>query len=283
MAAFVPPGGGRYRDRMPRGRSETVLARRVSDGGRVDEGRRPDEVIVEEPLEIRLDGVTVATTMRTPGHDFELAAGLCFTDGLLGGAEIESCRYCGTGSAVETEFNVVSVDTGGRAPAPAPRLGTTSSSCGICGSTQIDELTARLEPIVDHEAWSMETVLGVVESVRASQQLFDRTGGVHAAAAFDREGELLVVREDIGRHNAVDKVIGTLLVDGALPARDRGLFVSGRASFEMVQKAWAAGFEVLVAVSAPSALAVRTAEIAGLTLVGFVRDGSANVYAGGAR
>ena len=268
---------------MARGRSETVLARRVTSGGLVDEGRRPDEVIVEEPLEIRLDGVTVATTMRTPGHDFELAAGLCFTDGLLASAPIESCRYCGTGSAVETEFNVVSVDTGGRAPTPEPRLSTTSSSCGVCGTTQIDELTARLASLPEYEPWSMSVVLGVVDAVRSSQQLFDLTGGVHAAAAFDRDGTVLFVREDIGRHNAVDKIVGTMLLDGELPATGRGLFVSGRASFEMVQKAWAAGFEVLVAVSAPSALAVRTAEIAGLTLVGFVRDGSANVYVGGGR
>jgi len=129
---------------MTRRRSERVLARRVSDGGHADEGRRPEELIVEEPLEIRLDGTTVATTMRTPGHDFELAAGFCFTDGLLGDASIETCRYCGTGSAVETEFNVVSIDTGGTAPVPTPRLTTTSSSCGICGSTQIEELAGRL-------------------------------------------------------------------------------------------------------------------------------------------
>ncbi|MSW46398.1 MAG: hypothetical protein F2837_10760, partial [Actinobacteria bacterium] len=138
---------------MARRRTETLLARRVTLGDAVGDaadgsagssgssGRRPDEVIIEEPLEIRLDGNLVGTTMRTPGHDFELAVGLCFTDGLLGGASVLSCRYCGTGSAVETEFNVVSVDTGGRAPEPSPRLSTASSSCGICGSVQLDELT----------------------------------------------------------------------------------------------------------------------------------------------
>ena len=263
---------------MTRRRSETVLARRIADRGLSDEGRRPDEVIVEEPLEIRLDGNVVGTTMRTPGHDFELAAGLCFTDGLLAEATIETCRYCGTGSAVETEFNVVSVDTGGRAPEPTPRLGTVSSSCGVCGSTQIDELTARLSPLAPHEPWDRAVMFGVVDAVRDHQELFDRTGGVHAAAAFDRDGSMLVVREDIGRHNAVDKVVGNLLLEGRLPASDLGLFVSGRASFEMVQKAWAAGFEIVMSVSAPSALAVQVAQAAGMTLAGFVRDGAFNIY-----
>jgi len=265
---------------MTRRRSERVLARRVSDGGNVDDGRRPEELIVEEPLEIRLDGIVVATTMRTPGHDFELGAGLCFTDGLLGDASIETCRYCGTGSAVDTEFNVVSIDTGGNAPVPTPRLSTTSSSCGICGSTQIDELASRLSPLAPYEPWSIANLMDVIDRVRHEQELFARTGGVHAAAAFDRAGEVLVVREDIGRHNAVDKVVGQLLLESKLPMTGHGLFVSGRASFEIVQKAWAAGFEAMIAVSAPSALAVETASSAGMTLAGFVRDGGCNVYCG---
>lgn len=265
---------------VTRRRSENVLARRVGGGGRHDEGRRPEELIVEEPLEIRLDGTLVATTMRTPGHDFELAAGLCFTDGLLGDASIETCRYCGTGSAVETEFNVVSIDTGGKAPVPTPRLSTTSSSCGICGSTQIDELAARVSPLPAYEPWSIELLLNAVDRVRSEQELFERTGGVHAAAAFDRAGKSVVLREDIGRHNAVDKVVGYLLLEAKLPASGHALFVSGRASFEIVQKAWSAGFEALIAVSAPSALAVETAKSAGMTMVGFVRDGCCNVYCG---
>jgi len=255
-----------------------VLARRVTGAGVADEGRRPDDVIVEEPLEVRLDGHLVATTMRTPGHDFELAVGLCFTDGLLAGAAVVTCRYCGTGSAAETEFNVVSVDTGGLAPEPAPRLGTVSSSCGICGSTQLDDLRARLEPLPAHEPWDPRVLFDVTEKVRTDQELFSRTGSAHAAASFDRTGALGVVREDIGRHNAVDKVVGRLLLDDELPATGRGLFVSGRASFEMVQKAWAAGFEAVIAVSAPSALAVDTATAAGLTLAGFVRGDAFNVY-----
>jgi FdhD protein len=263
---------------MARRRTETVLARRVTVGDDATAGRRPDEVIIEEPLEIRLDGQLVGTTMRTPGHDFELAVGMCFTDGLLGGAPVLSCRYCGTGSAVETEFNVVSVDTGGAAPTPEPRLSTASSSCGICGSVQLDELTDRLTVIPSHAPWDLDVLLGVIGEVRASQELFDRTGSVHAAAAFERDGSVELVREDIGRHNAVDKVVGRLLLNGALPAVGHGLFVSGRASFEMVQKAWAAGFELVVAVSAPSALAVHTAQRAGMTLCGFVRDDAFNVY-----
>ena len=263
---------------MARGRSERVLARRFTDAGIADQGRRPDEVIVEEPLEIRLDDHLVATTMRTPGHDFELAVGLCFTDGLLGGAPVVTCRYCGTGAAVETEFNVVSVDTGGRAPEPTPRLTTTSSSCGICGTTQLDDLRERLHPLPPHEPWDPEVLYAVTKSVAAEQDLFGRTGAAHAAASFGRDGIVGVVREDIGRHNAVDKVVGRLLLDGALPATDQALFVSGRASFEMVQKAWAAGFEAVIAVSAPSALAVQTATTAGITLAGFVRGDAFNVY-----
>ena len=240
--------------------------------------RRPDELIVEEPLEVRLDDRLVATTMRTPGHDFELAVGLCHGDGLLGGVPVLSCRYCGTGPAVESEFNIVSVETGGAAPEAPTRVGTTTSACGLCGSTAIAELRDRIAPIPVGERWSLEVLTTAPDRLRADQGLFDLTGAVHAAAAFDRSGAPLVVREDIGRHNAVDKVVGRLLLDGALPATDLGLYVSGRAGFEIVQKAWAAGFSAVVAVSAPSALAVEAARQAGITLVGFVRGDSANVY-----
>lgn len=260
----------------PRGRVDRVLVQRW-DGKALH--RRPDQLIVEEPLEIHLDGVLVATTMRTPGHDFELAAGFCFTEGLLGDATVRSCKYCGTGSAVESEFNVVSVDTGRQAPAPAPRLTITTSACGICGTTAIDELRERLHPLPAGAPFALETLARVPDALHESQELFTATGGVHAAAAFDREGRVVVVREDIGRHNAVDKVVGHLLLDGELPARDLGLYVSGRASFEIVQKAWAAGFPAIVAVSAPSSLAVAAARLGGLLLCGFVRGGEMNVYA----
>lgn len=244
-------------------------------------GRRPDELIVEEPMTIQLDGVTVTTTMRTPGHDFDLAAGFCHTEGLLAGAPINGVRYCAaTGSAVDSEFNVVTVETGGRAPVAVPRLGTTSSSCGWCGSEQLDDLVARLEPLPPYEPMPLSLIAEIPALVAERQELFGATGAVHAAAAFDRDGAIRVVREDVGRHNAVDKVVGAMLLarPSALPASGLGLFVSGRASVEMVQKAWAAGFGTVVAVSAPTALAVEAARRAGLTLAGFVRSDRFNVY-----
>jgi FdhD protein len=242
--------------------------------------RRPDQLIVEEPLEVRLDGHVVATTMRTPGNDFELAAGLLHGDGLLAGAPVLSCRYCGTGPATESDFNIVSVDTGGAAPVPAARLSAATTACGLCGSTAIDELRDRIAPIPVGDPWSVDVLAAVPARMQPDQELFASTGSVHAAAAFDRAGTPLLLREDIGRHNAVDKVVGRLLLDGRLPATDLGLYVSGRAGFEIVQKAWAAGFSAVVAVSAPSALAVDAARQAGITLVGFVRGDppTANVY-----
>lgn len=260
---------------MTRGRSERVLVRHW-DGGQ--EHRRPDDLVVEEPLTIRLDDVTVTTTMRTPGHDFELAVGFCLTEGLLGDASVTSIRYCATEPAADTEFNLVTVETDGAPPA-TPRLGLTTSSCGLCGAESIEALQERLRPLPPSGAPpNAEVLASVPEKVRVSQDLFGTTGGVHAAAAFTSLGEPILVREDIGRHNAVDKVVGRMLLDGLLPAHGQGLFVSGRASFEMVQKAWAAGFTALVAVSAPSALAVETAAAAGLCLAGFVRDGQLNFY-----
>jgi FdhD protein len=261
---------------VARRRTERFLVTEVTaDGAR----RRPDHLIVEEPMTIQLDGNVVTTTMRTPGHDFELAVGFCHTEGLLAGSPVTGVRYCGTGSAVETEFNVVTVETGGVAPTPTPRLGTTSSSCGWCGSEQLDELATRLAPLPPHDPMPLELIGRVPAIVGAEQGLFDATGAVHAAAAFDRDGGVLVSREDVGRHNAVDKVVGALVLDRRLPATGLGLFVSGRASVEMVQKAWAAGFCTLVAVSAPTALAVDAARRAGLLLAGFVRPDRFNVYA----
>jgi FdhD protein len=262
---------------MTRKRTDKILVVKID----ADSSRRvPDDLVVEEPMSIRLDGHLVATTMRTPGHDYELAAGFCFNEGLLAGAPVNGVRYCADGSAVESKFNVVTVETGGRAPVPTPRLGTTTSSCGVCGTESIDVLVERLSPLPSNQlaAISNELVLSISENVRPGQILFDQTGAVHVAAAFDAEGNVLVVREDVGRHNAVDKVVGRLLLDHALPAHGLGLFVSSRASFEMVQKAWAAGFGTLVSVSAPTSLAVQTAKVAGISLFGFVRDGSAVRY-----
>ena len=248
---------------------------------RVDAGerqRRPDVVPVEEPLAIDLDGVLITTTMRTPGHDFELAAGFCFAEGLLAGAEVRRCRYCATGTASETGYNRVSVDTGGLAPEPTPRLGLTTSACGVCGSTQLTDLQLRW-PTVTPGAPALDVLAAMPDRVRPHQVLFEETGSVQGAAAFDADGEVLVVREDVGRHNAVDKVVGRLLLDGRLPASGLGLFVSGRASFELVQKAWAAGFGAIVAVGGPSSLAVEAARAGGLHLAGFTRGGRLNLYA----
>ena len=255
------------------------MTRRVgADCAAEPAARVPDDVIVEEPMEIRLDDRRVATTMRTPGNDFELAVGFCHSEGLLAGHLITEVRYCATGSAVDTRFNVVSVDTGGRAPEPTPRLGTTTSSCGVCGADSIEALTARLVPLPPHHV-DFSTVLAIGTRIESSQKLFDKTGGVHAAAAFDvGSAEPVVVREDIGRHNAVDKVVGRLLLDGLLPASSTGLWVSGRASFEIVQKAWSAGIGLVVSVSAASSLAVATAKRANISLIGFARDGSACIY-----
>jgi FdhD protein len=261
---------------VSRRRTERLIVTTVTPDG---VSRGPDRLIVEEPLTIQLDGVTVSTTMRTPGHDFELAVGFCHTEGLLGAASVDGIRYCGTGSAVATEFNVVTVDTAGAAPIPSPRLGTTSSSCGWCGSDQIDELVERLAPLPASDPFGLDVLAGIPAAVRERQELFADTGAVHAAAAFTREGAATLVREDVGRHNAVDKVVGAMRLAGELPATDLGLFVSGRASVEMVQKAWAAGFGTVVAVSAPTALAVQAARRANIFLAGFVSGDRFNVYA----
>lgn len=260
---------------MVRTRSESSLVRRLSEDG---SGRRPDDLVVEEPLSVLLDDIQISSTMRTPGHDFELAAGFCHTEGVLDGAPIVGIRYCGTGRPADSDFNVVSVDTDGKAPVPTPRLGSTSSSCGLCGAEAIGELTERLEVLPKYEPWSTEMLLSLPGRAETHQDLYAATGATHSAAAFTRDGEMLVLREDIGRHNAVDKVIGRLLMDSQLPATDLALFVSGRASFEMVQKAWAAGFTALVAVSGPSALAVATAKQAGMTVIGFARGANGTLY-----
>jgi FdhD protein len=261
---------------MARRRSESLLVT-VYEGGALH--RRPDQLIVEEPMTIQLDGAVVSTTMRTPGHDYELAAGFCFSDGLLGGELVTGVRYCADGAASDSQFNVVTVETGGRAPTPTPRLGTTTSSCGLCGNDAIDALCDRLEPLAPTLPIALDVLATLPTAVLTGQGLFSTTGAVHAAAAFTPGGEVLTTREDVGRHNAVDKVVGRMLLDEQLPATGLGLFVSGRASFELVQKAWAAGFGTLVAVSAPTSLAVQTARRAGLTLAGFVRGDRLNVYA----
>ena len=262
---------------MARSRTETVLVTRWNGS----EGTRgPDELIVEEPMAIQLDGHLVATTMRTPGHDYELAAGFCLTEGLLAGEKVEGVRYCATGSALESAYNVVTVETGGRAPVPTARLTPITSSCGLCGTTEVDALGERLPPLPSSAGrFPVVRLAELAVLALAGQPLFDRTGAVHAAVAFTVDGDAVASREDVGRHNAVDKVVGRLLLDGRLPAQDLALAVTSRASFEIVQKAWAAGFPALVAVSAPTALAVAAARRAGMMLAGFARGGRLNLYA----
>ncbi len=242
--------------------------------------RRPDEVVVEEPLEIRIDGQRVATTMRTPGHDFELAVGFLQAEGLLAGARVRTVRYCGTGSAMETEFNVVTVETNGRGPEVSPRLGPLNSACGVCGSDQLDALSDRLVPFADLAPFSSRSLPLAFASLAQRQELFDRTGGTHAAALVTPDGSIAVVREDIGRHNALDKVSGRLRLDGAADKAEHAVYVTSRASYEMVQKAWAAGIGTIVASGAPSAMAIRTASVAGMNLLAFAKGSSFNVYAG---
>jgi len=243
-------------------------------GGALHDIDVPDRLIVEEPLSIRLDDTLVTTTMRTPGHDHELAVGFCFTEGLLHGEPV-----VGVGEPFADGRNTVTVRTDRRAPVPTPRLGTTSSSCGWCGSEQLEALVARLEPIAATTTMKREVLMEVAAKMRSQQDLFVATGASHCAAAFDDEANIVVLREDVGRHNAVDKVVGRLHLDGRTTVPPGwGLFVSGRASIEMVQKAWAAGFGTLSAVSAPTALAVDAARQAGMTLAGFVRATGFNIY-----
>ena len=267
---------------MDRPRSETVTLATY----RLDRDPGPtvgdDEVIIEEPLTVRFDGVTVMTTMRTPGHDYELAVGWCQTEGLLDGATLRGVRHCDEGIAPGAAGNVVAVESAGAA-APTPRLTLSTTSCGICGTDALDQIGTRLHPLPLAAPIDPAVLLDVCAAAVDHQGLFATTGAVHAAAAFNREGAILVSREDVGRHNAVDKIVGRLYLDGVLPATGLGLFVSGRASFELVHKAWSGGFSHMVAIGAPTALAVETARRAGLHLAGFVRGRRLNIYAPAAR
>jgi FdhD protein len=249
---------------------------------------RADTLVAEEPLEIRLNGRQLAITMRTPGDDFALAAGFLVSEGVLGSVdELANIVYC-AGATVDgsNSYNVVDVQLAPGVPVPDITLERhvyTTSSCGLCGRVSLDAVrtTARW-PIADIPPVRVEPALlsALPDRLRAAQRVFDRTGGLHAAGLFSAEGELLDLREDIGRHNAVDKLIGRALQAGSLPLSRAILLVSGRASFELAQKAVMAGVPVLAAVSAPSSLAVDLAAESGLTLVGFLRGGSMNVYAG---
>ena len=248
----------------------------------------PDEVATEEPLQLMVAGpgeaaVPLAVTMRTPGHDFELAAGFVFTEGVAQRAEIRSVDYCEAASRDPiARWNHVAVRlTRPHRPRGEPRSFVAASSCGTCGKTTIDEVAVSCSEVAPGRSWSASSIPGFVDGLRAAQKSFDRTGGLHAAALFDRDGVLRVAREDVGRHNAVDKVVGATVL---APERfgvnlaDYALVVSGRVSFEIVQKAAVAGLPLLAAVSAPSSLAVEAARRLGVTLAAFVRGDTFNIY-----
>ena len=260
---------------------------RIRDGV-VDQ--RPDTLAAEEPMEIRVAGKALTITMRTPGDDFDLAVGFLVSEGVVRRAsDVLSARYCAGATDDGTNtYNVVDV---GLDPSLPPldlsleRNFYTTSSCGLCGKASLDAVrTASTWSVADDPLrLTPELLASLPGRLRDSQRVFDKTGGLHAAALFSADGELLVVREDVGRHNAVDKVIGHAVRGGLLPLRKTVLMVSGRASFELVQKAVMAGIPALAAVSAPSSLAVDLAEENGMTLVGFLRGTSMNVYSGAER
>jgi FdhD protein len=272
------------------GSSIEIRMTEVAEGGRRE---RYDRVATEEPLEIRLragnETRTLAITMRTPGHDFELAAGFLHNEGLIRSlVDLRGISYCLDAEIDPAQqYNIVNVDlAAARLPdlEPLERHFATTSACGVCGKANIASLRVRgiatIDDLVEVDA---ATILALPARLRAEQGIFEKTGGLHAAALFDRAGKLVALREDIGRHNALDKLIGWALIEGRVPLFESILMVSGRSSYELVQKALAARIPILCAVSAPSSLAVELAREFGLTLVGFLRGERFNIYSGTAR
>lgn len=262
-----------------------TVRRRIA---RVDERGtrgRPDTLVVEEPLEIRIAGRPLSVTMRTPGDDFDLITGFLHGEGVVRAAgDIAAMRYC----ADTDTLNVVDVTLAEGVEPPGvsvERSFYTTSACGVCGKTSIDTIRQRSAYDIGADTTRLppKVLTRLPDTLRKAQRVFERTGGLHAAGLFDASGTLLTLREDIGRHNAVDKVVGWALKEGRVPLTGHVLLVSGRASFELTQKALLAGVPALAAVSAPSSLAVDLAEEAGMTLVGFLRGSSMNVYAGAGR
>ncbi len=270
---------------------------RIQKSANGQQGTVDDAVAVEEPLEIRLaystpDGRAVRSisiTMRTPGNDRELAAGFLYTESIIRAAsDISSIDVCGPAAPDTGNHNVIRVELGANVAVDLGHLQRhfyTTSSCGVCGKASLDALRVTgLEPLHDtRTVFSTECLLGMPDKLRGAQATFEKTGGLHAAGAFDSHGKLLVSMEDVGRHNAVDKLVGRLLLDNRLPASDLGIIVSGRASFELMQKTLVAGMPLLAAVSAPSSLAVQLARDFNMSLVGFLRGTTFNIYSGGER
>jgi FdhD protein len=272
----------------PRRGSKTKTRVRVVEDGRVRV--RSDALATEEPMEIRLlagqTKQTVAVTMRTPGTDFELAAGFLYGEGIISSPDdVLKISYCVDSDIdAEQQYNIVNVELRANREfdlRPLERHFYTTSACGVCGKASLEQLALRGYPVVPPGPEVIaETIYSLPNTLREAQGLFDATGGLHAAALFDKEGELLALREDVGRHNATDKLVGWALLEGRLPLTDHIVLVSGRSSFEIMQKCLTAGVPVVCAISAPSSLTVDVAREFGMTLVGFLRGGRFNVYAG---
>ena len=248
-------------------------------------GVRDDRLVGEEPMEIRAVGpgqkpVSVAVTMRTPGHEAELAVGFLYTEGLIDGSEVLGVEFADPADAAQPD-DVVLVRLSGPFDASlvAERHFVATASCGICGKATLDEVEIRCAPIPSGPVVRRSTLIGLPDTLRAAQPVFDHTGGVHAAGLFDVDGGLVSIREDVGRHNALDKLVGEQVLAGRTPLNERVLLVSGRASFEIVQKAAVAGIPLVCAISAPSDLAVEASERLGVTLVAFLRGDGFNIYA----
>ncbi len=271
--------------RARRGSKTKVRVRVVEDGkGRV----RPDTLATEEPMEIRLvtqgASQTVAVTMRTPGADFELAAGFLYGEGIVSSREeIKRISYCVDADLdAEQQYNIVNVELRGGREYDLRSLDRhfyTTSACGVCGKASLEQLELRGCPVISPgPVVPAETIYALPEKLREAQGLFEATGGLHAAALFDKDGTLVALREDVGRHNATDKLIGWSLLEGRLPLSDHLVMVSGRSSFEILQKCLTAGVPMVCAISAPSSLAVDVARQFGITLVGFLRGDRFNIY-----
>jgi FdhD protein len=253
----------------------------MSDGVRSE---RTDTLAAEEPLEIRVQGPgqeqrSVAVTMRTPGGDFELAVGFLFTEGLIAPGDVSRVAYCDNLPGEDQQYNVVSVTLSRPFDFDlVKRNFYATSSCGVCGKAALEDIEVRCAPVAEGTEVPASTLLGLPDALRKAQKVFERTGGLHAAGLFTPEGTIVSIREDVGRHNAVDKVVGEQVLAGRVPLADHVLQVSGRLSFEIVQKAAVAGIPIVSAVGAPSSLSVEAGERFGMTLIGFVRDGRLNVY-----
>lgn len=266
--------------------SNVTILRQVQS----ERDKKPDLVAVEEPLEVRIgfglpaerQQKSISVTMRTPGHDFELATGFLFTEGIIQSfGQIESIKYCEDVGKKEEKENVVRVELKPDVQIDFEKLQRhfyTSSSCGVCGKTSIDSVKVNCSSILGNIKIKSDVIHSLPVALRKAQAVFEYTGGLHASALFDENGNLIILREDVGRHNALDKVIGAMLFKNEIPLSNYALLVSGRASFELVQKAAVAGIPILAAVGAPSSLAVQLASEAGMTLLGFVRDKRFNIY-----